>query len=183
MLFLLHLIGHSCSVMLFWVAVQFFGILMDDLSVFTRIMYHDIQNMHQGSPIETLVRFLKARDWNVAKAHKMVRPIYFSKAAMLSYCFLYILPSFKLIHLWYFCFYWTHKLVPVGRLLKVENTKWDRPYTSGEFIIMGLLSKQDTCLLKLLFGACISGLFCEFFNQPIHCFSWLKWRLSYEWWS
>eukprot|EP00262_Sarcandra_glabra_P007477 TRINITY_DN20304_c0_g1_i1.p1 TRINITY_DN20304_c0_g1~~TRINITY_DN20304_c0_g1_i1.p1 ORF type:complete len:337 (-),score=45.01 TRINITY_DN20304_c0_g1_i1:479-1489(-) len=30
------------------------------------------QNMHQGFPIETLVRFLKAREWNVAKAHKML---------------------------------------------------------------------------------------------------------------
>lgn len=30
------------------------------------------QNMHQGYPTETLGRFLKARDWNVAKAHKML---------------------------------------------------------------------------------------------------------------
>ncbi|KAL2332848.1 hypothetical protein Fmac_014061 [Flemingia macrophylla] len=30
------------------------------------------QNMHQGYPTETLKRFLKARDWNVAKAHKML---------------------------------------------------------------------------------------------------------------
>ncbi|GLT72549.1 hypothetical protein SLA2020_444740 [Shorea laevis] len=30
------------------------------------------KTMHQGYPIETLVRFLKARDWNVAKAHKML---------------------------------------------------------------------------------------------------------------
>jgi len=29
--------------------------------------------MHQGYPTETLVRFLKARDGNVVKAHKMVR--------------------------------------------------------------------------------------------------------------
>ncbi|OVA19757.1 CRAL-TRIO domain [Macleaya cordata] len=28
--------------------------------------------MHQGFPDETLVRFLKAREWNVAKAHKML---------------------------------------------------------------------------------------------------------------
>ncbi|MED6187833.1 hypothetical protein PIB30_080258 [Stylosanthes scabra] len=28
--------------------------------------------MHQGYPTETLARFLKARDWNVAKAHKMI---------------------------------------------------------------------------------------------------------------
>ncbi|KAL5699965.1 hypothetical protein ACHQM5_025476 [Ranunculus cassubicifolius] len=30
------------------------------------------QNVHQGYPIETLIRFLKARDWNVPKAHKML---------------------------------------------------------------------------------------------------------------
>ncbi|MED6159611.1 hypothetical protein PIB30_043816 [Stylosanthes scabra] len=30
------------------------------------------ENMHQGYPTETLARFLKARDWNVAKAHKMI---------------------------------------------------------------------------------------------------------------
>jgi len=30
------------------------------------------KNMHQGYPTETLVRFLKARDCNVAKAHKML---------------------------------------------------------------------------------------------------------------
>ncbi|KAJ6298372.1 hypothetical protein OIU76_019514, partial [Salix suchowensis] len=28
--------------------------------------------MHQGYPTETLERFLKARDGNVAKAHKML---------------------------------------------------------------------------------------------------------------
>lgn len=30
------------------------------------------ENVHQGYPTETLVRFLKARDWNVSKAHKML---------------------------------------------------------------------------------------------------------------
>ncbi|XP_050216981.1 phosphatidylinositol/phosphatidylcholine transfer protein SFH9 [Mercurialis annua] len=30
------------------------------------------RNMHQDCPSETLARFLKARDWNVAKAHKML---------------------------------------------------------------------------------------------------------------
>jgi len=34
-----------------------------------------VQNMHQGYPAETLIRFLKARDWNVGKAHKMVSKI------------------------------------------------------------------------------------------------------------
>ncbi|OIV92241.1 hypothetical protein TanjilG_00259, partial [Lupinus angustifolius] len=32
------------------------------------------QNMHQDYPTETLLRFLKAREWNVGKAHKM-KPI------------------------------------------------------------------------------------------------------------
>ncbi|XVF75155.1 hypothetical protein PTKIN_Ptkin13bG0164600 [Pterospermum kingtungense] len=30
------------------------------------------ENVHQGYQAETLVRFLKAREWNVAKAHKML---------------------------------------------------------------------------------------------------------------
>ncbi|KAJ9690018.1 hypothetical protein PVL29_012601 [Vitis rotundifolia] len=30
------------------------------------------QNIHQGYPTGTLVRFLKAREWNVPKAHKML---------------------------------------------------------------------------------------------------------------
>ncbi|KAL6603849.1 hypothetical protein ACP70R_044210 [Stipagrostis hirtigluma subsp. patula] len=30
------------------------------------------QNVHQGYPTETLVRFLKAREWHVTKAHKML---------------------------------------------------------------------------------------------------------------
>ncbi|OVA07240.1 CRAL-TRIO domain [Macleaya cordata] len=30
------------------------------------------QNIHQGYPTESLVRFLKARDWNVSKAYKML---------------------------------------------------------------------------------------------------------------
>ncbi|PPR89802.1 hypothetical protein GOBAR_AA30885 [Gossypium barbadense] len=37
-------------------------------------MKNTFQNMHHGYPTETLVRFLKARDWNVQKAHKM-KPI------------------------------------------------------------------------------------------------------------
>ncbi|KAJ0045732.1 hypothetical protein Pint_03812 [Pistacia integerrima] len=35
-------------------------------------MKETFKNMHQGNPTETLVRFLKARDWNVSKAHKML---------------------------------------------------------------------------------------------------------------
>ncbi|CAN1336575.1 Phosphatidylinositol/phosphatidylcholine transfer protein SFH1 [Linum perenne] len=33
-----------------------------------------LQNVHQGYQVETLARFLRARDWNVPKAHKM-KPI------------------------------------------------------------------------------------------------------------
>lgn len=32
-----------------------------------------LQNVHQGYPHEALMRFLKAREGNVSKAHKMVR--------------------------------------------------------------------------------------------------------------
>lgn len=42
----------------------------------TQSIYFVLQNIHQGYPTETLERFLKARDWNVAKAHKMVGSIY-----------------------------------------------------------------------------------------------------------
>jgi hypothetical protein len=35
-----------------------------------------LQNMHGGYPEATLVRFLKARDDNVPKASKMVKPLY-----------------------------------------------------------------------------------------------------------
>ena len=53
------------------------GILINKCS--TLSLSYDLQNMHQGYPTETLVRFLKARDWNVAKAHKMVRSIYLQR--------------------------------------------------------------------------------------------------------
>ncbi|XP_044474118.1 phosphatidylinositol/phosphatidylcholine transfer protein SFH2-like isoform X3 [Mangifera indica] len=35
-------------------------------------MKEAFKNMHQGNPTATLERFLKARDWNVSKAHKML---------------------------------------------------------------------------------------------------------------
>ncbi|XP_039072311.1 phosphatidylinositol/phosphatidylcholine transfer protein SFH1-like [Hibiscus syriacus] len=35
-------------------------------------MKSTFQNMHHGYPSESLVRFLRARDWNVQKAHKML---------------------------------------------------------------------------------------------------------------
>ncbi|KAF3775635.1 hypothetical protein EJ110_NYTH49970 [Nymphaea thermarum] len=34
------------------------------------------QNVHQGNRVDTLVRFLKARDGNVSKAHKMGLPVF-----------------------------------------------------------------------------------------------------------
>jgi hypothetical protein len=34
---------------------------------------NSFKNVHQGYPAEALERFLKARDWNLGKAHKMVR--------------------------------------------------------------------------------------------------------------
>ncbi|XP_057728471.1 SEC14 cytosolic factor isoform X1 [Arachis stenosperma] len=43
--------------------------LMENVNEQQKITF---QNMHQGYPTETLARFLKARDWNVAKAHKMI---------------------------------------------------------------------------------------------------------------
>ncbi|CAK7324487.1 unnamed protein product [Dovyalis caffra] len=52
-------------------AIKQFQSLMDQVD---ESMKNTYQNMHQGYPTETLVRFLKARDWNVAKAHKM-KPI------------------------------------------------------------------------------------------------------------
>ena len=42
--------------------------LMENVNEQQKITF---QNMHQGYPTETPARFLKARDWNVAKAHKM----------------------------------------------------------------------------------------------------------------
>ncbi|XP_077215037.1 phosphatidylinositol/phosphatidylcholine transfer protein SFH1-like [Tasmannia lanceolata] len=39
---------------------------------FDEPLHNSFKNVHQGFPNETLVRFLKARDWNVAKAHKML---------------------------------------------------------------------------------------------------------------
>ena len=38
----------------------------------TQSLHLDLQNVHQGYVRETLARFLKARDGNVPKAHKMV---------------------------------------------------------------------------------------------------------------
>ncbi|XP_065852957.1 SEC14 cytosolic factor isoform X1 [Euphorbia lathyris] len=50
-------------------AVNQFKALMDQVEEPLKRTY---QNVHQGYQTETLVRFLKAREWNVTKAHKML---------------------------------------------------------------------------------------------------------------
>ncbi|XP_068636620.1 phosphatidylinositol/phosphatidylcholine transfer protein SFH2 isoform X2 [Aristolochia californica] len=50
-------------------AVKQFKDLVDQVD---EPMKKTFENMHQGYPIETLIRFLKARDWNLIKAHKML---------------------------------------------------------------------------------------------------------------
>lgn len=50
-------------------AVKEFRSLMEEIDEPLKNSY---KNMHQGYPTEALVRFLKAREWNVAKAHKML---------------------------------------------------------------------------------------------------------------
>ncbi|XVE80575.1 hypothetical protein DITRI_Ditri14bG0150500 [Diplodiscus trichospermus] len=50
-------------------AIKQFLCLMENVD---ERMKGTFQNMHQGYPTETLVRFLKARDWNVQKAHQML---------------------------------------------------------------------------------------------------------------
>ncbi|KAK1269345.1 hypothetical protein QJS04_geneDACA006725 [Acorus gramineus] len=46
--------------------------LMDLADQVDEPLKNTFQNMHQGYPSETLLRFLKAREWNVPKAHKML---------------------------------------------------------------------------------------------------------------
>ncbi|KAL5735640.1 hypothetical protein ACOSQ2_030428 [Xanthoceras sorbifolium] len=50
-------------------AIKQFQSLMEDVD---DSLKETFENMHQGYITETLVRFLKARDWNVSKAHKML---------------------------------------------------------------------------------------------------------------
>ncbi|CAI0437564.1 unnamed protein product [Linum tenue] len=52
-------------------AIQQFQSLMDKVD---EPLKNSFKKVHQGFVTETLTRFLKARDWNVAKAHKM-KPI------------------------------------------------------------------------------------------------------------
>ncbi|KAK1292111.1 hypothetical protein QJS10_CPB17g00436 [Acorus calamus] len=46
--------------------------LMDLADQVDEPLKNTFQNMHQGYPSETLLRFLKAREWNIPKAHKML---------------------------------------------------------------------------------------------------------------
>ncbi|KAM3212606.1 hypothetical protein ACQJBY_065580 [Aegilops geniculata] len=50
-------------------AVQQFARLLDQVE---EPLKKTFQNVHQGYPTETLVRFLKAREWHVTNAHKML---------------------------------------------------------------------------------------------------------------
>ncbi|KAF4368811.1 phosphatidylinositol/phosphatidylcholine transfer protein SFH11 [Cannabis sativa] len=50
-------------------AIKLLQALMDQVEEPLKITF---QNVHQGHLAETLKRFLKARDWNVSKAHKML---------------------------------------------------------------------------------------------------------------
>ncbi|KAF2306082.1 hypothetical protein GH714_011367 [Hevea brasiliensis] len=50
-------------------AINQFKALMDQVEEPLKTTY---QNIHQGCQTETLIRFLKAREWNVPKAHKML---------------------------------------------------------------------------------------------------------------
>ncbi|KAI4306238.1 hypothetical protein L6164_029530 [Bauhinia variegata] len=50
-------------------AIKQFLSLIEDVD---EPLKNTFQIIHQGYPIETLERFLKARDWNVSKAHKML---------------------------------------------------------------------------------------------------------------
>lgn len=50
-------------------AIKQLAVLMEQVDSALESTY---QNVHQGYPTETLVRFLKARDWNVPRAHTML---------------------------------------------------------------------------------------------------------------
>ncbi|KAL2945035.1 Phosphatidylinositol/phosphatidylcholine transfer protein SFH2 [Bienertia sinuspersici] len=50
-------------------AIKQFESLMEGVD---ESLKNTFENMHQGYPTETYVRFLRARDWNVEKAHKML---------------------------------------------------------------------------------------------------------------
>ena len=72
------LLGSYAVVSNFEVQVFFLDDVKKQLSCYPKEFVFELsclfisQNMHQGYPTETLVRFLKAREWHVNKAQKMV---------------------------------------------------------------------------------------------------------------
>lgn len=87
---------------------------LDDLSVW-------LQNVHQGYLTETLERFLKAREWNVSKAHKMVRHdlLIFLKYRSICCAHLDVILS----------------VVSVGRLFKLASGQWNRHDANSKYLI------------------------------------------------
>ncbi|XP_042438285.1 phosphatidylinositol/phosphatidylcholine transfer protein SFH9-like isoform X1 [Zingiber officinale] len=53
-------------------AVEQLSTLIDQVVAVDLKLKHTFQNMHQGNPKHTLIRFLKAREWNVPKTNKML---------------------------------------------------------------------------------------------------------------
>ncbi|KAI0502470.1 hypothetical protein KFK09_017423 [Dendrobium nobile] len=53
-------------------AIKHFTALMDEGRGMNEQQRATFQNIHQGYPSDAIVRFLKAREWNVPKAHKML---------------------------------------------------------------------------------------------------------------
>ncbi|CAA7407794.1 unnamed protein product [Spirodela intermedia] len=51
---------------------QILGLLVRNVNSDEPLRSDSFHNVHQGYPDETLVRFLKARDWNVPRAHNML---------------------------------------------------------------------------------------------------------------
>jgi hypothetical protein len=123
--------------------------------------------MHQGYPTETLVRFLKARDWNVAKAHKMVRSIYFT-SSLLS-CFI---SKFYILLLVRFIFAASAFTDHSNLFQLVDFLQWRIQNEIDQilevsYIVMVLLAKNEILWPKALteislFDACTSSFFLSF---------------------
>lgn len=95
------------------------------------VLIYILQTIHQGYPTETLVRFLKARDGNVSKAHKMVRCSSFqmNTVAKKNSFRTTSMNASPLLTDYYVT-------VAAGWLLKLEDTKWDWQYFGGEFLFL-----------------------------------------------
>lgn len=118
-----------------WGVFFFFNQKEKYITWFKRVKFIEIvyvlgvhqQNMHQGYPDETLIRFLKARDWNVGKAHKMVRFVTsILKILLISWRNqIYMLVSFLL----------KSQIVSVDWLSAMAGRKWDWQHIVGEWNI------------------------------------------------